>query len=87
MTTKTSLYYSIRTAVRFTFWGGLGIFSMLGITRLADIVDPDNDNPCPVVLNANFTWENDGQMFVDIKNCDAPSNATLHQNGTWEWTE
>jgi hypothetical protein len=60
---------------------------MLGIGHLADIVDPDNDNPCRIVLNTNFTWENDGQMFVDITKCDAPSNATLHQDGTWEWTE
>ena len=87
MTTKTSLYYRIRSTVRFTFWGGLGLLSMLGITRLADIVDPDNNNPCPIVLNMNFTWENDGQMFVDIAKCDAPLNATLYQNGTWEWTE
>ena len=87
MTTKTSHYYFIRSIVRFTFWGGVGLLSMLGIGHLADIVDPDNDNPCRIALNANFTWENDGQMFVDITKCDAPSNATLHQNGTWEWTE
>ena len=87
MTTKTPHYYFIRSIVRFTFWGGVGLLSMLGIGHLADIVDPDNDNPCRIVLNANFTWENDGQMFVDITKCDAPSNATLHQDGTWEWTE
>jgi hypothetical protein len=87
MTTKTPHYYFIRSIVRFTFWGGVGLLSMLGIGHLADIVDPDNDNPCRIVLNTNFTWENDGQMFVDITKCDAPSNATLHQDGTWEWTE
>ena len=87
MTTKTPLYYRIRSIVRFAFWGGLIMIALFGITRLADILDPHNDNPCPIVLNANFTWENDGQMFVDITKCDAPSNATLHQDGTWEWTE
>lgn len=87
MTTKTPHYYFIRSIVRFTFWGGVGLLSMLGIGHLAEIVDPDNNTPCPIVLNANFTWENDGQMFVDITKCDAPSNATLHQDGTWEWTE
>lgn len=87
MTTKTSHYYFIRTLVRFTFWSGVGLLSVLGIGQLADIVDPDNDNPCRIALNRNFTWENDGQMFVDITKCDAPTSVLLHQDGTWEWEQ
>ncbi len=86
-TNHSSLYYPIRTGVRFVFWGAVGVLSIFGIGRLADIVDTDNDNPCPIVLGKNFTWENDGQMFVDVSKCDAPTNVTLYQNGTWEWTE
>lgn len=58
---------------------------MLGIGKLADIVNPDDENPCRIVLSKNFTWENDGQLFVDINKCDAPNSVLLNQNGTWEW--
>jgi len=85
-TNHSSLYYPIRTGVRFVFWGAVGFASVLGVSHLADAFTPD-DKPCPIVLGKNFTWENDGQMFVDVSKCDAPTNVTLHQNGTWEWTE
>ena len=68
------------------FWGAVGFASVLGVSHLADALAP-NDKPCPIVLGSNFTWENDGQMFVDVSKCDAPTNVTLHQNVTWEWTE
>lgn len=86
-TTHSSLYYGVRSIVRFTFWGTVGVLSVIGIGQLADITNTDNDNPCPIVLGKNFTWENDGQVFVDISKCDAPTNVTLNQNGTWGWTE
>jgi len=86
-TTHSPLYYGVRSAVRFVFWGTAGVLSVFGIGRLADIANTDNDNSCPIVLGKNFTWENDGQVFVDISKCDAPTNVTLNQNGTWGWTE
>lgn len=86
-TNHSSLYYGVRSLVRFTFWGTLGVFTAIGVGYVADVVNPDDDNPCPIALGKNFTWENDGQMFVDVTKCDAPANVTLYQNGTWGWTE
>jgi hypothetical protein len=66
MTTKPPHYYFIRSIVRFTFWSGVGLLSILGIGQLADIVDPDNDNPCRIVLNRNFTWVV-GKLYAQIE--------------------
>jgi len=86
---KSETYYIIRTAVRGIFWSLTILVATLGVSALQDIVAAleDDREQCDIVLNRDFTWDSSTGLFLDVNTCAAPTNVTLLQGGTWEWTE
>lgn len=82
-TNRTPLYYLIRTAVRVLFWGAVSVLLALGLGSLAELIG-NNDNPCRITLNRNFTWQPE-TGFTTVDACDHPTNVILNDNYTWEW--
>lgn len=87
---KTENYYRVRAIVRFIFWSAALVLGTLGVVALQDLVAALENNPadCDIVLNRDFTWDSavPGEV-VNVHSCSAPTNVTLLENGTWEWTE
>lgn len=86
---KSETYYTIRTAVRCIFWSLTILVGTLGVMALQDIVAAldAHGKPCDIVLNRDFTWDSATGQIVNVYSCDAPTNVTLLEDGTWRWTE
>lgn len=75
------IYYTIRSLVRTTVWGGLALGLLLGLvshygddTPLCDI---------RIVSASPALWESDAP--VDVTKCVAPQYMVLNQDGSWQW--
>jgi hypothetical protein len=81
------IYYTIRTAVRVAFWGGLASATLLGLVELTDDDRPD----CNITINANFTWEvgDYKARYGDqpVTECYIDPMYVLHDDGRWSWIE
>jgi hypothetical protein len=85
----TETYYRVRTAVRFIFWSAALFLATLGVVALQDVVAAleDDREDCNIVLNRDFTWDSATGEIVNVYSCSAPTNVTLLEDGTWQWTE
>lgn len=82
MKKHTPIYYTIRTAVRTLFWGGLALGAFALVVEATD-----DDRPlCDVTIVSPTQWEAKGAP-VDVSSCVAPAYMVLHENGTWNWVE
>lgn len=75
------IYYTVRSVVRWTFWGTLTFFGVVFVGRSVDTAPPR----CEVNINADFTWSN--PRGVDVSKCSQPNNVLLKGDGTWEWKQ
>jgi len=79
-------YYSIRTFVRVTFWGGVAVGLFVGAGVLGEKLADDPRPKCDVTVNVDFTWVNNGTTWVDLAMCQNPNNGIfLEPDGTWRW--
>ena len=85
----TETYYRVRTAVRFISWSAALFLATLGVVALQDVVAAleDDREDCNIVLNRDFTWDSATGEIVNVYSCFAPTNVTLLEDGTWQWTE
>ena len=83
---KSRMYYTVRTAVRFTFWSSLVVGLVFTVVKVSEIgLNP----PCPSVLNVDFTWSakdaNTKVSDIDLSACEHPNYVILYNDGTWGW--
>jgi hypothetical protein len=86
---KSQLYYSVRGVVRMIFWSAVIAAATWSSLAMGDVIANwyDNRPSCEVVLHRDFTWDSTAGQIVNIDACSAPTNVTLLEGGTWEWTE
>lgn len=84
-TYHSQTYYTVRSVVRFIFWGSVVFLAMFGFARMVDSAHARNLSRCPVELNRDFTWQSENGARVSIANCRHPRGVVLNQNGTWDW--
>jgi hypothetical protein len=78
-------YYSIRTFVRFTFWGSVAIGLFGGAIALGEKMAYDPRPDCDVTTNRDFTWDNNTTTPVNLAECKHPYLIVLQDDGTWRW--
>ena len=80
-TTHPPIYYTVRSIVRFTFWGIIGT---IGIYLCFTLMASANAyNPCPIELNRDFTYTT--TEWYPTMDCDLPENVELDLRGNWWW--
>lgn len=81
------IYYKIRSAVRFAFWGSLAAGTLIGAMRLTEDKRPE----CDVKLNFDFTWNSEDFASLNegltLDQCRQPDDVVLHMDGTWDWIQ
>lgn len=76
------IYYTVRTAVRTLFWGGLALGAFVTVVEALD----DDRPPCDITIVSPTRWEaNDAP--VNVSECVAPAYVVLNQDGTWDWVD
>lgn len=74
------IYYTIRTAVRTVFWGGLALGAFALVVEATD----DDRPACDIRITAPAKWEATGAP-VNVSECVAPAYMVLNQDGSWHW--
>ena len=78
------IYYTVRTAVRFTFWSSLVLGTVIIGRWIVNRAYDDGRPACPVVVNRDFTWSRVGDPF-HLAECRPPTGIVLERDGTWRW--
>lgn len=81
-----SIYLSVRTVVRFIFWGALLVLIGWLISLTVD-----NRPSCPIRIVSPTQWEwtdTDTPLTPQaLTECVAPAYVVLHPDGSWNWVE
>lgn len=80
------IYYTVRTAVRFTFWTGVAAGTFATASWIVDKAYEDDRPACPVSVEVDFTWERTGEPFT-LAECRPPTGIVLENDGTWRWSD
>jgi hypothetical protein len=81
MKKHTPIYYTIRSAVRVTVWGGITFGLLLGL--VSHYGDKTPSCPVRIVSASPALWESDTP--IDVRECIAPAYMVLNQDGSWQW--
>lgn len=89
MDKKSDSYYTLRSAVRFIFWGTVLAVIMWIITTSIAVFASDEMPDCDVTLERDFTW-NAGEFAVlnptkTLADCRHYQSVVLSEDGTWDW--
>jgi hypothetical protein len=87
-TTHTPIYFAVRSAVRFLFWGCALSALTIGVVKVSEMGDKPE---CDVHLNFNFTWNTDDFASLNpnmtLNDCRHPDDVILSMDGTWDWIQ
>lgn len=75
------VYYTVRSIVRFFFWGTIGTALIYGVMLMT--FSANAYNPCPINLHSNFTYSTT-EWYPTMK-CDMPENVEVDLQGNWWW--
>ena len=74
-------YYTIRSIVRFIFWGGIS--TLVIWVALIGMAQANDYNPCPIQFQSDFTYTTSD--WYPSMDCDLPENVELDLRGNWWW--
>jgi len=89
MNNKSDSYYTLRSVIRFIFWGTILAVIMWIVTTSIAVFASDETPDCDVTLERDFTW-NAREFAVlnptkTLADCRHYQSVVLNENGTWEW--
>lgn len=79
--THPPIYYTVRTCVRFVFWGSIATLAIWAVMLIG--VKANAYNPCPINLHSNFTYST--TEWYPTMECDMPENVEVDLQGNWWW--
>lgn len=81
---RSPIYYTIRTLVRVTVWGGVTALGVGLVVLLISSSKESNKATCDISLNPDFTWAWNG-IAAPLTDCSPPEGVVINVDGSWGW--